>query len=141
MQNQRGGVEVATLWEWGGRNMQGEMEFEKYRPGWRKPIHQMLVDSGVSIVFHGHDHIFVKQDLDGIVYQEVPQPSHARAGNTRTAAEYGYLAGEIQPSSGYVRVRVDADAARVDYVRTAVGNNPNAARNGEVTYSYTVKPR
>ena len=27
-----------------------------------------------SIVFHGHDHLYARQDLDGIVYQEVPQP-------------------------------------------------------------------
>lgn len=139
--NQRGGIEVANLWEWGGRNMQGEWDFDKYRPGWGKPVHQMLVDSGVSVVFHGHDHLFVKQDLDGIVYQEVPQPSHARAGNTRTASEYGYIAGEIQPSSGYVRVRVDDDAARVDYVRTYVGNESPSTRNGEVTFSYEVKPK
>jgi hypothetical protein len=141
VQNQRGGIEVANLWEWGGRNMQGEWQFDKYREGWGKPVHQMLVDSGASVVFHGHDHLFVKQDLDGIVYQEVPQPSHARAGNTRTASEYGYLAGEIQPSSGYVRVRVDADAARVDYVRTYVDNQGATNRNGEVTFSYEVKPK
>jgi hypothetical protein len=141
VQNQRGGIEVANLWEWGGHNTHGEYEFDKYRPGWGKPVHQMLVDSGVSMVFHGHDHLFVKQDLDGIVYQEVPQPSHARAGNTRTASEYGYIAGEIQPSSGYVRVRVDADAARVDYVRTYVSNDAPSSRNGEVTFSYEVKPK
>jgi predicted phosphodiesterase len=141
VQNQRGGIEVANLWEWGGRNMQGEYEFDKYRPSWGKPIHQLLVDSGVSVVFHGHDHLFVKQDLDGIVYQEVPQPSRSRAGNTRTASEYGYIAGEIQPSSGYVRVRVDADAARVDYVRTYVDKPGSETRNGEVTFSYEVKPK
>jgi predicted phosphodiesterase len=141
LQNQRGGIEVANLWEWGGRNLQGDWEFDQYRPGWGKPLHQMLVDSGVSVVFHGHDHLFVKQDLDGIVYQEVPQPSHSRAGNTRTASEYGYIAGEIQPSSGYVRVRVDADTARVDYVRTYFSNDGSAARNGEVTFSYEVKPK
>jgi hypothetical protein len=121
--------------------MQGEYEFDKYRPSWGKPIHQLLVDSGVSVVFHGHDHLFVKQDLDGIVYQEVPQPSRSRAGNTRTASEYGYIAGEIQPSSGYVRVRVDADAARVDYVRTYVDKPGSETRNGEVTFSYEVKPK
>lgn len=141
IQNQRGGVEVAKLWEWGGQNAEGEMEFVKYRPGWDKPIHQMLVDAGVSIVFHGHDHFFAKQDLDGIVYQEVPQPSHARSGNTRNAADYGYLLGDFQPSSGYVRVRVDSEAARVDYVRTYVGTEQDASRNGEVTYSYLVTPK
>ncbi len=72
--NNRGGVEVARLWEWGGENTEGEDEFAKQRPGWEMPIHDLLVKHGVSIVFHGHDHLFIKQDLDGIVYQEVPQP-------------------------------------------------------------------
>ncbi len=141
VQNQRGGVEVAKLWEWGGQNTNGEKEFDQFRPGWGQPIHQMLVDSGVSIVFHGHDHMFAKQDLDGIVYQEVPQPSHARVGNTRSAVEYGYLAGEIQPSSGFVRVRVEPDATRVDYVRTYKGSDDVAKRNGEVSFSYIVNPK
>ncbi|MFO0943778.1 MAG: hypothetical protein U0930_23835 [Pirellulales bacterium] len=140
VQNQRGGVEVAKLWEWGGNNAEGQWEFDRSRPGWKKPIHQMLVDSGASIVFHGHDHFFAKQDLDGIVYQEVPQPSHARVGNTRTAAEYGYVVGDFQPSSGYVRVRVEPEAVRVDYVRTYVGGQ-EAQRNGEVSYSYVVSPK
>lgn len=140
VQNQRGGVEVANLWEWGGKSLDGTYEFDTYRQGWGKPIHQMLADAKVSVVFHGHDHFFAKQELDGVVYQEVPQPSHARVGNTRNAAEYGYLMGDFQPSSGYIRVRVEADAVRVDYVRTYV-DKQNANRNGEVSYSYVVSPR
>ena len=140
LENQRGGTEVATLWEWGGKNERGEYQFDQYRRGWNKPIHSMLVDAGVSIVFHGHDHFFAKQELDGIVYQEVPQPSHARAGNTRNAAEYGYLMGDFQPSSGFVRVRVKPEAVRVDYLRTFVGKE-QAARNAEVAYSYEVLPQ
>jgi predicted phosphodiesterase len=140
VQNQRGGVEVANLWEWGGKSLDGKYEFNTYRQGWGKPIHQMFVDAGVSVVFHGHDHFFAKQELDGIIYQEVPQPSHARVGSTRSAAEYGYLMGDFQPSSGYVRVRVEPEAARIDYVRTYVGKQ-DANRNGEVSYSYVVSPR
>lgn len=139
IQNQRGGAEVATMWEWGGKNLEGKYEFDTYRKNWGKPIHQLLVDARVSVVFHGHDHFFAKQELDGIVYQEVPQPSHARVGNTRSAAEYGYLMGDFQPSSGYVRVRVESDQVRVDYVRTFVGER-DAQRNGEVSYSYVVTP-
>ena len=45
----------------------------------------LLVANKVNIVFHGHDHLFVKQDLDGIVYQEVPQPSAARSDATNSA--------------------------------------------------------
>ncbi len=98
--NNRGGVEVAKFWEWGGIGSRGENEFATQRPGWEMPIHDLLVKHGVSIVFHGHDHLFIKQELDGIVYQEVPQPGHPRSGNTNTAKEYGYLSGEVQSSSG-----------------------------------------
>lgn len=137
--NNRGGVEVAGLWEWGGRNTDGIDEFRQQRPGWEMPIHDLLVKHGVSIVFHGHDHLFIKQDLDGIVYQEVPQPGHPRSGNTNTAKEYGYLNGEIQSSSGYIRVRVGAEGVRADYVRTYLpAAETPAKRNGDVSYSYTV---
>ena len=134
--NQRGGAEAAAFWEWGGKGSSGENEFDRHRPDWGKPIHQLLVEHGVNVVFHGHDHMFIKQDLDGIVYQLVPQPGHPRSG-TKSAKEYGYLSGEVQGSSGHVRVRVDGDSARVDYVRAylpaAEGGN---RRNGDVSYSY-----
>lgn len=71
----RGGIEAAPYFEWGGLNADGSYGFDQKRPGWGRPIHQILVESGVTAVFHGHDHLYDKQDLDGIVYQEVPQPS------------------------------------------------------------------
>jgi hypothetical protein len=112
----RGGAEAAPLFEWGGRNADGSDGFQQNRPGWPMPIHQLLVQNHVSIVFHGHDHLYAKQDLDRIVYQEVPQPGDPR-GNTRSAAEYGYLSGIILGSSGHLRVVVSASQATVDYVR------------------------
>jgi hypothetical protein len=137
--NNRGGVEVARLWEWGGKNTEGENEFAEQRPGWDMPIHDLLVKHEVSIVFHGHDHLFIKQDLDGIVYQEVPQPGHPRSGNTNTAKEYGYLSGEIQSSSGFLRVRVGNNETRADYVRTYLPAAESQVRkNGDVSYSYSV---
>ena len=134
--NQRGGVEAAPFWEWGGKGESGGYEFDTHRPDWGKPIHRLLVDHGVDVVFHGHDHMFIKQDLDGIVYQLVPQPGHPRSG-TKSATEYGYLSGEIQGSSGHIRVRVKGASARVDYVRTYLPSAESGTRrNGDVTYSY-----
>ncbi|MGB0598747.1 MAG: metallophosphoesterase [Rubripirellula sp.] len=134
--NQRGGKEAAPFWEWGGQGASGKDEFAQHRPGWGKPIHQMLVDHGVDVVFHGHDHMFIKQDLDGIVYQLVPQPGHPRSG-TRSAKDYGYLSGEVQGSSGHVRVRVNGSLARVDYVRAYLPVAEGGGRmNGDVSYSY-----
>ena len=56
------------------------------------------------------------QDLDGIVYQLVPQPGHPK-GSSRNAAEYGYKSGVILGGSGHLRVTVAANNAQVDYVR------------------------
>jgi hypothetical protein len=133
----RGGVESVPYWEWGGKGASGENEFAKQRPGWEAPIHDLLVKYGVTVVFHGHDHMFIKQDLDGIVYQLVPQPGHPRSGNIRTATEYGYLTGETQSSSGHVRVRVNGDSVRADYVRSYLPQSETRNnRNGEVSFSY-----
>ena len=96
--------------------------------------------NGVSIVFHGHDHLFAKEELDGVIYQEVPQPGHP-SGGTRSAAEYGYT-GVVLGSSGHVRVTVSPKEARVDYVRSIVpGVTRGGIENGAVEHSYAVKPR
>ncbi|MEI6690985.1 MAG: metallophosphoesterase [bacterium] len=62
----RGGVEMAKLYEWGGYNQKGVWEFDKMRPGWELPIHQLMVKNKVTIFFQGHDHLFAKQELDGV---------------------------------------------------------------------------
>ncbi len=111
----RGGAEAAPFYEWGGKNRDGSDGFTQHRPGWPLPIHPLLVRNRVSVVFHGHDHLYAKQALDGIVYQEVPQPGDPR-GNLRQAAEYGYTGGDILSSSGYLRVTVSAGQATVTYL-------------------------
>ncbi len=76
----------------------------------------MLKANGVNVVFHGHDHIFAKQERDGIIYQETPQPGHPRA-SAQSAADYGYRSGLILPGSGILRVRVAPEEARVEFLR------------------------
>jgi hypothetical protein len=64
---QRGGVEAAPFYEWGGKNEDQSDGFAARRPGWKMPIHQLLTTYGVNAVFHGHDHLYAMQELDGIV--------------------------------------------------------------------------
>ena len=137
--DRRGGVEGAGLWEWGGANADGTPGFAAHRPGWAEPIHALFVRTGVRAVFHGHDHLYVKQELDGIVYQEVPQPGFPRQDSTGAAAEYGYKTGTILGSSGHLRVRVADGKATVDYVRALLPADETQSRhNGDVAFSYSV---
>ncbi len=117
----RGGAEASVFYEWGGRNADGTEGFAARRPGWGMPVHDLLVRHGVSAVFHGHDHLYAKQERGGLVYQCVPQPGRPRAEAGRLAAEYGYASGEIVSGSGYLRVRVDGRAAAVEFVRAEDG--------------------
>ena len=134
----RGGAEAAALCEWGGSEKGGGNAFAAHRAGWGKPIHALFVEAGVSIVFHGHDHFFARQELDGVVYQLVPQPAHRNFRNHQ-AAEYGYKTGDFFPNSGHLRVRVAAEAVTVEYIRAATPDmERRGIRNGEVGFTYTI---
>ena len=135
----RGGIEFANLYEWGGANLDGSAGFVTQRPGWALPIHQLLVANHVNIFFHGHDHLYVQQELDGVVYQEVPQPSNRGYDTTTSAADYGYLNGTILGNSGHLRVTVTPTIITVAYVRAFLTQDLNTKRqNGMVSASYTL---
>jgi len=138
----RGGVEWVPLYEMGGHNSDGTWGFDERRSGWEKPLHQLMVDNDVTIFFHGHDHFFAKQELDGVIYQLVPQPSHHNFKKANQAAVYGYRSGEILPNSGHLRVSVCASDVTVDYVRAYLPENENNEQfNGQVSHTYRVEDR
>lgn len=112
----RGGVEIAKYNEWGGKNIDGSDGFAANRPGWGASVHQLLVDNGVDIVFKGHDHLYVKQELDGIIYQTLPQPSHP-GDKVNSATEYGYRSGKIIGGSGFLKVTTNSSGIRVDFIK------------------------
>jgi len=135
----RGGSEYAEFYEWGGKNEDGTWGFDEKRPGWDKPIHNLLVENNVSVVFHGHDHFFAKQEKDGVIYQLGPQPSHRNYKNVKVAEEYGYVSGEILPNSGYMNITVSENEVVVDYIRTYLDENiDDDHQNGKVSYSYSI---
>jgi len=132
----RGGVEVADLYEWGGHNNQGVWEFDTKRPGWELPIHQLMVQNGVTIFFQGHDHIFVRQQLDGVIYQTTPYPADPTYGLYNADR---YTSGDKLPCSGYVRVSVSESSVLVEYVRAFLPKDETPEQvNSQVAYTYTV---
>jgi hypothetical protein len=137
----RGGIEAAPYFEWGGQNADGTWGWDTERPaseGWDVPVHQLMVANGVDVFFHGHDHIFAYEELDGIVYLECPKPDDA--GYDWEPYGYGYTEG-LYPdglliqNSGHIRVTVSPTEATVAYVRSYL---PGDGTNGQVAHTFTV---
>jgi hypothetical protein len=139
----RGGIEAVRhalggcgSFEWGGEDLAGNYAFDVQRPGWGQPIHQLLADNHVTIFFHGHDHVFVKQELDGVIYQECPQPGDLTYGQGCYGAGH-YLSGHEVNNAGHLNVTVSPAQVTVSYVRAYLdGDGPN----GEVAYAYRIPP-
>jgi len=133
----RGAVEVSYNYEWGGKDPGGMTTFKEQRPNWELPIHDLMVKHQVSIFFQGHDHIFVTQSRDGVIYQSMPNP----ADDTFTMFNSdAYKSGTKAPNSGHVRVSVGSAGAKVTYFLAARPKD-SARKNLTVAHSYTVKPR
>jgi len=125
----RGGVEAADRFEWGNKD-----EFPTQRPGWAEPIHAVMVKYGVTAMFHGHDHLYVRQEKDGVVYLEVPQPGYPRDNAKATAERYGYKTGTILGGSGHIRVTVSPTSATISFVKSLPDSD-----NGKVVDKLEVK--
>ena len=135
----RGGVDECDLYEWGGRNKRGDWEFAARRPGWELPVHQLMAKHGVTIFFQGHDHLFCRQERDGVVYQEVPMPADH---GYQTYNEDRYQSGVKLPNSGHLRVTVSPDNVKVDYVRSYLPKDETAQhKTGDIAHSYVVKAK
>ena len=147
----RGGITAASYevdgrptFEWGGEDSTGEYVFDVKRPDFgHGPVHQLMAAAGVDIFFHGHDHVFVYEALDGIVYQECPVPSNPRYGEGFYSPSY-YKGVKVN-NSGHLRVTVSPDSTRVDYVRSVLPEDEPlnekgvSVRNADVSYSYTIR--
>jgi hypothetical protein len=134
----RGGEKLANLYEWGGYSEKGDWEFGENRPGWAVPIHQLMVNNGVDIFFQGHDHLFAREEVDGVTYQEIPMPSDSsyQLGVLANADAYG---GTVLDGSGYLRVTVMPDSVKVEYVLSVLPQHETASRkNGTVAFSYVL---
>ena len=133
----RGAVEVSYDYEWGGRDPKGATTFAKERPNWELPIHDLMVKNKVSIFFQGHDHIFVTQERDGLIYQAMPNPADDTFSYFNDTA---YKSGTKAPNSGHVRVTVTPKQATVEYFLAARATD-SGRKNLQIAHKYTVSPK
>ncbi|MEI8206179.1 MAG: metallophosphoesterase, partial [Kiritimatiellales bacterium] len=133
----RGGAGLASLYEWGGRNANGTWGFTTNRPGWELPIHQLMATNRVTMFVQGHDHIFVREQLDGVTYLTLPIP----ADNNYALYNADAFTNAIYKTNntGYVRFTVAPEQVKVDYVRTFMPADEGPGKtNGMVDYSFTL---
>ena len=134
----RGGALAAKFCEFGGYDVDGTTwSFDSNRSGWATPIHQLFVQNHVTAYFHGHDHVYAKEVLDGIVYQEVPMAANSGydTGFSTNATEY--KGATLIANSGYIRVTVSSTGATVEYVRSFLSAQDGT--NNSVADSYTLQ--
>lgn len=134
--NIRGGKSIASLFEWGGYDKKGKYLFDEKRPGWGKPIHQLMVDAGVTIFFQGHDHLFAREEVDGIIYQTLPKPAELVADKQNNFDAYPDA--DVLLNSGFLNVTVSEQNVRVDYIRNYFVSTQTQEGNQGTIYSYTV---
>lgn len=134
----RGGIAVATGFEWGGMD-NGTNKFAINRPGWAMPIHQLMVANHVNIFFQGHDHLYARESLDSLVYQEVPMPADSSY-SLGYIANAGAYTGVVLNGTGHLRVTVNTDSVKVDYISSKLPKDETTlSRNGDILYSYSVR--
>ena len=150
----RGAAALVHQYEWGGYNKNATAyEFSALRRGWARPIHQLMEEQKVTIFFAGHDHLFAREKVDGVIYQSVPNP----ADNTYTAfnadayvpprislsgARYDPALGMTLANAGFLEVTVAPDRVLVSYIRAVLpGDEAKAGgANGSVAFAYSVLP-
>jgi hypothetical protein len=91
-----------------------------------------MIDNNVSAFFHGHDHEYAYEELDGVVYQLVPAPSMTGYGFNLYSESDPYTI-KVLPNPGHLRVTVTPTETTVDYVSSS-------DTSGTVNYSYTILP-
>jgi hypothetical protein len=91
--------------------------------GEQAEIHQLMLDTNSTIFFHGHDHVFVDMEVDGLHYSD---PGSAGAPWKFETADTGY---EVYwTESGWSRVNVTPDEVHVEFI----------AQGGALLHEYTV---
>jgi 3',5'-cyclic AMP phosphodiesterase CpdA len=134
----RGGKVAADFFEWGGLGEKGVREFENKRPGWEDPIHALFVKHKVNVFFQGHDHVFAREEKDGVIYQTVPEPADA----SETLYFEEDFHGDVQSNSGRIRVDVTPAYAQISYVRSVLEDKSGSEyRHNEVSFTYKVSPK
>jgi hypothetical protein len=93
----------------------------------------------VNIFFQGHDHLFARELLDGVTYQEVPMPSDSTYQIGMLANADSYTSDQVA-GTGHLRVNVSSSEVKVEYIQAYLPKDETGSRkNRQVAFSYIIK--
>jgi hypothetical protein len=120
-------------YEWGGKGATAGDDFAARRPGWDKPIHQILADAGVVAFVRGHDHKFIwEPPLDGVAYVTVPQPGDATYGDGYNPPTHPDAV--VLPNAGHLKFTSSRGQLEMSYIRSFL---PDDGPDGDVAFTHT----
>ena len=134
--NIRGGAEIATLYEWGGYDKNGAYRFDEMRPDWGKPVQQVMAENDVTVFFQGHDHLFAREVVDGVVYQTLPKPAEREPDAQNNFGAYPNA--DLLMNSGFLNVTVAPEGVTVEYYRNYFVSTGSQEGNTGVVYRYAI---
>ena len=127
----RGGIEVAKWrvagrpsFEWGGEDATGTSMIATRRPAYTDgALHDLLAARGNQVVVKGHDHLFARQELDGMVYVTLAKPDDTgqltgHLWGWKDELNYPDSVSIALENSGFLSIVADRDRATFEYVRT-----------------------
>jgi len=150
----RGGIELVPFFEWGGYSptttTTQPYDWAKERPaseGWTVPIQQMLEQNNVTIVFQGHDHLFVKQGWPSeanpsMLYITLPFPAFPDPDNFFGSIydnSPGFLSGAVRAPAGHLNVEVTSTTITVNYILSSISPDKNwTATNNRTAFQINI---
>lgn len=135
MGSSRGAIEWADKFEWGGKDRRGMNQFKQYRPNWKMPIHELFVKNKVTAFLQGHDHIFVRQELDDIAYITCPMCGDPGYNAYNSDA---YLTGDKLSNTGHLKMIVTNNDVEMHYIKSVLPKDEAAqGKNGNIVYAWS----
>ena len=131
----RGGIEWADFFEWGGLNRNGTSAFTEKRPGWAMPIHELFTTYHVTAFIQGHDHLFTRQEKDGVAY--ITCPMCGDPGYNMYNAD-AFTSGDKLPNTGHLRFTCSQNDLVMEYVKAVLQKDEAVqGKNNAIAYTWS----
>ena len=95
-----------------------------------------MADTNVTVFFQGHDHVFAREVVDGVVYQTLPKSAETEP-DAQNNFKY-YPNADLLLNSGFLSVTVSPEKVSIGYYRSYFVSTEAQTGNTGLVYSYDI---